>query len=152
MPETKIVEKKKYIRELISNQLINISPHRRLLYKDLCRITKYINSSIFDENKCSIWYGYITNTQNIKKSTYINFFFRNKKVALHKLLYENFIGPLDDNCYLKFSCDYNENKGICCNIKHMIKYTYKKTKELSDFTEEKIVKSIDYDKLSIQFD
>jgi hypothetical protein len=122
------LEKKKYLRELISNQLKNIQPTRRLLYKDLCRISKYIDSSIFDENECCLWNGYITNSQNMRKGTYINFFFRNKKVALHRLLYENFVGALSDDYYLKFSCD-DENKGKCCNINHMIKYKYNSNNE-----------------------
>lgn len=33
----------------------------------------------------------------------------------------NYVGTLLDNEYLKFSCD---NKGKCCNIHHMKKYTY----------------------------
>jgi hypothetical protein len=71
-----------------------------------------------------VWDGYITNSKNTRKGTYINFFFRNKKVALHRLLYENFIGALNDDYYLKFSCDDNETKGKCCNTNHMIKYKY----------------------------
>ena len=123
------LEKKKYLRELISNQLKNIQPSRRLLYKDLCRISKYIISSIFDEDKCCLWNGYITNSKNVRKGTYINFFFRNKKVALHRLLYENFVGVLSDDYYLKFSCCDDENKGKCCNINHMIKYKYNSVDE-----------------------
>ncbi len=123
------LEKKKYLRELISNQLKNIQPNRRLLYKDLCRISKYIDSSIFDEDECCLWNGYITNSKNARKVTYINFFFRNKKVALHRLLYENFVGILSDDYYLKFSCDDDENKGKCCNINHMIKYKYNSNDE-----------------------
>lgn len=115
--------KKKFLKELLSNQLPHISPNRRLLYKDLSRISKYIDVSIFDETNCCIWKGYVTNEKNTKKGTYINFFFRNKKVALHRLLYDNFVGPLSDDYYLKFTCD-DVNKGKCCNIHHMIKNKY----------------------------
>lgn len=117
-------EKKKYLTELNSNQLRHIRPDRRLVYRDLCRVSKYISSSIFDDDNCCIWDGYVTNAKNTKKGTYINFFFRNKKVALHRLLYENFVGPLGDDYYLKFSCDGQENRGRCCNVKHMMKYKY----------------------------
>lgn len=117
------LEKKNYLRELILNQLKSIRLSRRLLYKDLQRITKYINSSIFNEKKCCLWEGYITNSKKLNKGTYTNFFFRNKKVALHRLLYENFVDELGDEYYIKFSCD-DENKGKCCNIHHMIKYKY----------------------------
>jgi len=123
------LEKKKYLSELISNQLRNIQPNRRLVYKDLCRISKYIDSSIFDEDECCIWNGYVTNAKKSRKGTYINFFFRNKKVALHRLLYENFVGILSDDYYLKFSCDDDDNKGKCCNIHHMIKYKYNQNDE-----------------------
>lgn len=124
MSDKEIIEKKKFLREMLENQLKNISVHRRLLYKDLSRITKYIETSIFDENECCVWNGYVTNAGNAKKGTYINFFFRNRKVALHRLLYDNFIGVLGDDAYLKFSCDTVENRGKCCNVKHMIKYKY----------------------------
>lgn len=124
MSDNSSLEKKKYLKELITNQLKTVPLNRKLIYKDLARITKYIESSIFDEDKCCIWDGYVTNAKNSKKGTYINFFFRNKKVALHRLLYENFVGPLGDDYYLKFICENEENKGKCCNIHHMLKYKY----------------------------
>jgi len=125
------LEKKNYLRELILNQLKTIRLSRRLLYKDLQRITKYISSSIFNEKKCCIWEGYITNSKKVNKGTYTNFFFRNKKVALHRLLYENFVDELGDEYYIKFSCD-EENKGKCCNVHHMIKYKYNINAESCD--------------------
>jgi hypothetical protein len=88
------------------------------------RICKYIDTSIFDQANCCIWNGYITNMNNSNKGTYVNFYFRNKKVALHRLLYSNFVAPLDSSEYLKFNCD---NKGICCNINHYEKYKYSKS-------------------------
>lgn len=148
------LERKKYLRELISNQLKTIQPDRRLLFKDLCRITKYINSSVFTD-ECCLWEGYVTNAKNAKKGTYINFFFRNKKVALHRLLYENFVGPLGDDYYLKFSCDGEENKGKCCNIHHMIKYKYNinksETEQISEPVKKKTEKEIEKD-CTIYFD
>jgi hypothetical protein len=60
---------------------------------------------------------------NTNKGTYVNFYFKNKKVALHRLLYSNFVAPLDTSEYLKFNC---ENKGICCNVNHYEKYKYSK--------------------------
>ena len=44
-----------------------------------------------------------------------------KKIALHRLLYINYIGYVSTNEYIKFSCP---NKGKCCNINHMKKYLY----------------------------
>jgi hypothetical protein len=50
-------------------------------------------------------------------------------VALHRLLYSNFVAPLDSSEYLKFNC---ENKGICCNVNHYEKYKYSKTHQIAD--------------------
>jgi hypothetical protein len=109
------------LRELMSKQIKNVQLTKKLQFSDLKRISKYIDSSIFDENNCSMWNGYITNINNITKGTYVNFYFRKKKVALHRLLYNNFLGDLSEDEYLKFSC---ENKGKCCNIHHMNKFKY----------------------------
>jgi hypothetical protein len=114
-----------YLHELTSKQIKNISYDKRLNFSDLKRIAKYINGSIFSIDNCSLWRGYITNENNPIKGTYINFYFKNKKVALHRLLYINFIESLvDGNEYLKYSC---ENRGKCCNINHIKKYKYNKT-------------------------
>jgi hypothetical protein len=115
-----------YLQELASMQIKNISYDKRLNFSDLKRIAKYINGSIFSPDTCSLWKGYITNENNPIKGTYINFYFKNKKVALHRLLYINFIESLvDGHEYLKYSC---ENRGKCCNINHIKKYKYNKKK------------------------
>jgi hypothetical protein len=111
---------RKIIDELLMRQNTNIPLDKKLHYSDIIRIAKYIESSIFVD-ECCLWNGYITNYKNVTKGTYINFFFRNKKVALHRLLYNNYTENLQDDEYLKFSCD---NRGKCCNINHMIKYKY----------------------------
>ena len=113
------IVKKNLLSELMANQLKNMTPSKRLRYKDLTRISKNLSSTIFGKSKCSIWEGYVTNINNEKKGVYINFYFKQKKVALHRLLYANFVGEIDDNEYLKFSCD---NRGKCCNVNHLIKY------------------------------
>ena len=116
-------DKKKILEELITNQLSDVKIDRKLYYKDFRRIIKYIDSSIFGD-KCCMWNGYVTNETNSKRGTYVNFFFRNKKVALHRLLYENFVGDLSDEYYLKFICEDENCNGKCCNINHMKKYKY----------------------------
>nr|WBF70693.1 hypothetical protein [Megavirus caiporensis] len=110
-------------KELIKRQLPDVPSQWRLNINDIKRICKYIDTSIFDKNSCCLWNGYITNINNSNKGTYVNFYFRNKKVALHRLLYSNFVAPLNSSEYLKFNCD---NKGICCNINHYEKYKYSK--------------------------
>lgn len=111
------------LKELLSKQLKNISGDKKLSYNDIIRINKFINISIFDPERCSLWNGYVTNEKNKTKGTYINFYFNKKKIALHRLLYINYIGEISNEEYIKFSC---ENKGKCCNINHMKKYLYSK--------------------------
>ena len=100
------------LEELIKNQL-NCPDNLKLKHSDLLRITKYTDKSLFG-NECCIWKGYITETKNSK---YINFYFNKKKLALHRILYNNYIGSLG-NEYLDYSC---KNKNICCNINHIKK-------------------------------
>jgi hypothetical protein len=113
-------------KEIIGRQLDNISSDRKLQSKDIMRICKNIDRSIFDRHGCCLWGGHVTNMNNLNKGRYVNFYFRRKKVALHRLLYVNFIGKLNEDEYLKFNCD---NKGICCNIRHLKKFRYQKIPE-----------------------
>lgn len=125
--EFESITKKKMLTDLINRQRKTIPIDRKLQYRDMCRIVKYVNSSIFDEEKCCIWTGYVTNLRNAMKGTYINFYFRDKKVALHRLLYDNYVEEMHEDDYLKFSCD---NKGMCCNINHLVKYKYISTENV----------------------
>jgi hypothetical protein len=119
------LSKKKQIereRELKNKQLPNVPLSRKLRPNDIHRIVQHTSSSIFDEEKCCLWTGYITNLKNKRKGTYINFYFREKKkVALHRLLYANFKGEISNKDYIKYSC---ANKGKCCNIHHMVRFEY----------------------------
>jgi hypothetical protein len=104
------------LTSLIDKQRKDISLEKKLTYSDLNRISSNLNNDIFG-NECAIWQGAIINN---KKNSYISFFFKNKKIALHRILYYNFIGEINDDEYLKFSC---ENKGICCSLNHICKLT-----------------------------
>lgn len=119
----------KIFKELVTKQKKDIPTNKKLQLSDIKRIARRISGSISDPNKCSIWSGYITNINNAAKGTYVNFYFRKKKVALHRLLYINFVGPLEDDEYLKFNC---ENKGKCCNVNHMNKFKYNTVEYLKD--------------------
>lgn len=103
--------------ELINNQRKDVHIDKKLSYNDLKRMSKYLNTSIFG-NDCSLWKGYITFIKHDETKSYINFFFRKKKYALHRLLYNNFVNYIDDSEYIKFKCP---NKGKCCNINHFYK-------------------------------
>lgn len=103
--------------KLIKNQKQNISLEKKLTFSDLKRISSNLSNDIFDDN-CSLWNGYVTNLNSKKNNCYISFFYKNKKIALHRLLYINFIDELKDDEYLKFNC---ENKGKCCSLNHLAK-------------------------------
>lgn len=117
----KLIASNVLLEELMSKQHQNIPVNMKLQYSDLKRICKYIETSIFDVDRCCMWKGYITNVNNSNKGTYINFYYRKKKAALHRLLYANFIGILKQDEYIKFNC---ENKGYCCNVFHLKKFKY----------------------------
>jgi len=103
--------------ELIIKQRNNIPHNMKLSFNDLKRISKYLNTSIFDTLECCIWNGYISTIKN-NKHNYINFFFNKKKFSLQRLLYINYIDNLYNNEYIKYNCN---NKGCCCNINHIYK-------------------------------
>jgi hypothetical protein len=108
--------------ELKRKQLPTCPASKAFRPGDIQRIVQHTTTSIFDKEKCAIWTGYITNLQNKRKGTYVNFYFRNKKkVALHRLLYANFKGDISPTEYIKYSCP---NKGKCCNVNHMVKFEY----------------------------
>ena len=110
-----------YLKELLINQIKNINSNKKLNYGDIKRISKFLTNSIFHDTNCSLWNGYVTNEKNHTKGTYINFYFNKKKIALHRLLYINYIGEISNKEYIRFTCD---NKGKCCNINHMKKHSY----------------------------
>lgn len=101
------------LNELLNKQLDNIPENKKLSEKDLKRILKYTENSIFDKDNCTLWKGFVTTN----KGTYINFYHNGKKTALHRLLYCNFVSSIFENTYLKFTCN---SEGKCCNINHII--------------------------------
>src|SRR5271168_4604257 len=111
--------KNELFEELLSKQLKDVPSDRKLRYLDLKRICKFVSTSVFDKKTCSIWSTYVadnTNNNNISNTNasniHINFYYNKKKMSLHRLLYINFIGNIDDTEYIKFTC---VNKGKCCN-------------------------------------
>jgi len=122
-----MVENSIILSSLIKNQREDINLDKKLSFKDLNRISYNLNTSIFT-NECSIWNGYITNINSKKKNCYISFFFKNKKVSLHRLLFANYVENINDNEYVKYICN---NKGKCCTINHM-KKTLKEDDQLNN--------------------
>lgn len=113
--------KDKLVQKLIRKQKKDTHTDLKLTFRDIKRICKNINTDPFDKKQCCLWTGKIANMNNQGKGVYINFYFKGKKQALHRLLYSNFIGSLSSDEYLKYRCD---NKGVCCNIRHFDKYRY----------------------------
>ena len=109
--------KNKILMEMCTRQNKNIEKKYLLEYNDMLRILKNIDGNIFNNTECVFWNGYMTKCNN-NKSCYVNFYLKKKKIALHRILYLNFIGGLDEKQYLKFKC---QNAGKCCNINHILK-------------------------------
>jgi hypothetical protein len=109
--------KNRLFTELCLKQRKTNNDKYHLELNDLTRFLKYVDDSIFNSDECVLWNGYLTKCNN-NKSCYVNFYLKKRKLALHRILYINFIDDLDDTQYLKYSCD---NPGKCCNIKHFIK-------------------------------
>jgi hypothetical protein len=133
--------KKEILHEMLQKQRKNVL--KKLSYNDITRIVKNINKSIFG-TECCLWEGYITNINNNVKSQYINFYFKDKKIALHRLLYLNYIGDISNNEYIKFKC---ENKGVCCNINHLSKFEKDDcidSTDIDDILKEYIIDNPDY--------
>jgi hypothetical protein len=115
---TKInVNKNKMLTELCLKQRKKIDKKYSLELNDLIRLLKNIDNSIFCKTECVLWKGYLTKSNN-NKSCYVNFYLKKRKLALHRILYLNFVNDLDIKHYLKFTCD---NPGKCCNINHILK-------------------------------
>lgn len=113
------------LNELILKQRKDVYYAKKLTYRDINRIVKYVDKSLFGE-ECCIWKGYISCLGKDNNNFYINFFFKDKKVGIHRLLYSNYVGNIDNNEYVRFSCD---NIGKCCNINHFIKYSTNENNE-----------------------
>lgn len=126
------------LTELKKNQKKDCQIEYRLSNNDLNKIASKLDNSIFSD-ECSLWKGSIINKNN-NRAKYINFYFNKKKVALHRLLYINFVENLHKNQYLKYTC---KNKGLCCNVNH-IKVKKKKQKK-KPLKKEKIDNMVSFD-------
>ena len=111
------VNKNKLLTEICLKQKKDAEKKYFLELNDIIRLLKNLDNSIFNLDECVIWKGYLTKCNN-NKSCYVNFYLKKRKLALHRILYINFIGKLDNKHYLKFTCD---NPGKCCNVNHILK-------------------------------
>ena len=128
-----INNKNDILGNLIKNQKENIELKSKLLLSDLKRLTNNLTKDIFYD-ECSLWEGPILVANN---KEYISFFINGKKISLNRILYKNYIGNLDDNEYLKYSC---VNKGRCCSLKHIYKINKKiQKKNIEEIPQEIII-------------
>jgi len=107
--------KNQRLTELINNQIKEVKEENTLSFGDMRRILKYTNNSIFGK-ECSMWKGYITKSTSKNQMQYVSFFFRSKKRAIIRLLYQNYIGELHESSYLTHTCS---NPSNCININHL---------------------------------
>jgi hypothetical protein len=151
------VDKLSILNEMIEKQLKSTPANKKMSFGDLNRMIKYIDRSIFNTEYCCLWSGYVTNSNVVGKVQYINFYFKKRKTALHRILYGNFVKDLGDDEYLKFTC---ENRGKCCNVNHMRKFAYstrgnnvevKKNEDSDDSDNENDTKSKASEEFSISF-
>lgn len=106
------------LQELISKQRHFIPKAKRLTFSDMERLSKYLQSSIFGDT-CAGWSGYA----NYNNSYQCVMFYKNKKLALPRLLYANYIDRLSRNECIRFTCGNRK----CSNVTHMKKCKHSST-------------------------
>lgn len=84
---------------------------RRMGYKDILRLTKYIDDKFLSQYCCLY-----TCSESSQKQ--MSFYFNGKRVGLLRLLFYNYIGDIDDNFYIRSSCKTK----YCCNPSHISKF------------------------------
>ena len=133
--------------ELFKKQLIDVQKSKKISRSDMWRIVKHTDVSIFNNEECCLWNGYITNIKHRSKGVYVNFYFRKRKVALHRLLYANYVGEINRSDYIRYSCP---NKGRCCNITHMLKVNYIQ-KDDSEESEDSVESEDSFERIDDKF-
>ena len=77
------MSKDELYRELIHYQQPNVPSTWRLSASDIKRICKYIDTSIFDKDKCCLWTGYVTNANNTTIPYCDTFYYLRSNFALY---------------------------------------------------------------------
>jgi hypothetical protein len=87
----------------------DIGNYGKLEYTDIKRLDRYIDGDIFG-GSCCVYNGE-------RKSNYTTLSYRSKKISVLRLLYHNYVSNIQQVDKIKYLCD---NKGICCNIHHIV--------------------------------
>jgi len=135
------LDKNKVYEKLIKNQINNIDSKDKLSLLDLKRLADNLLNDIFG-SECCFWGGPIIT--NLNNKSYISFFHNGKKISIHRILYKNYINKLENNEYLKYTC---ENQGICCCLNHF--YKKEKPEKNSEFPDSNTYKPNDSFKKNI---
>ena len=105
--------------EMCVRQRANVQEKYKLSAKEMRRLIQSLEygKSIFGSptDPCVLWTGYMVEKDG--KYQYVNFYIRNKRYSLHRVLYDNFIGSADESKQLKHICS---NPAICCNLGHIV--------------------------------
>ncbi len=113
---------------LFKNQRKNIKKsgsYEMIKLDEIKRLDKNIYENFFDSKECVIYHGEV-------KKNYATISFKQKKVSVHRLIYHNYIGHINDYDKIEFLC---KNKGNCININH---FTLKKTQPMKKEKEKEV--------------
>ena len=114
----------------------DVDPKYKFGLMDIHRLSAYIDTSIFSTDDCIL---YNRNVKKKKYKRYITFYFNGKKRSLHRLLYQNYIGPLTNEYFIRYNC---VNHSKCININHLKKMKYNRNKKQEIVIREKIPVSL----------
>lgn len=99
------------LRKLINHQRQHIESagnYGKLTFEDIKRIDRYIQCDIFNAKTCCVYLGET-------KKKYATISFQRKKVSVLRLLYHNYVAPIEKKDIHTHRC---ENSGVCCNLNH----------------------------------
>ena len=108
----------------------DVGLYGKLSFEDLKRIDRASLGDVTSSRNCCLYIG------ETVSNTYCTFSYKGKKTSIIRMLYHNFIGDIDPDAQIKYTC---ENKGRCCNLKHFELNKKKKApkkEEISDSQQE----------------
>ena len=84
----------------------------KLSFQDIVRLDSFIDTDIFDLEKCAKYHSHHTN------GILTAFSYETKKISLHKILYHNYIADIEPNTLYYTTC---KNDFACANVHHITK-------------------------------
>jgi hypothetical protein len=102
------------IDDYITKQKDNVHKQYKLYPMDMTRLSKKITGSPFDLSGCVLW--------NAKKVKAKHFRINGEQREANRILYSNYVEPLQDNEYVRMSC----GNDMCVTLSHMKKHVINK--------------------------